>query len=84
MPSTLAIDSSARKNTVYEEGVECTPDVLFRSLAGCFGFLLSVVVVTALAIIAAGVFWTAQNIERLTDGNEKKFVQIKILGNMVD
>lgn len=52
---------------VYEEGIECTPDSLFSGLAGCFGFLLSLVIVTSLGVIAGGVFWTAQNMDRLTD-----------------
>lgn len=52
---------------VYEEGIECTPDSLFSGLAGCFGFLISLVIVTALGIIAGGVFWTAQNMDRITN-----------------
>jgi hypothetical protein len=52
---------------VYEDGLECTPDSLFKGLAGCFGFLLTCVIVASLGVIAGGVFWTAQNMDRITD-----------------
>ena len=45
--------SSKNEVGVYEEGIECTPDSLFSGLAGCFGFLLSLVIVTSL--VAGGV-----------------------------
>lgn len=65
---------------VYEEGIECTPDSLFNGLAGCFGFLLSLVVVTALGVIAAGVFWTAQNMSAITDKSSSTFMNLKLNG----
>ena len=61
---------------VYEEGIECTPDSLFSGLAGCFGFLVSMVIVTALGVIAGGVFWTAQNMDRIT--NQDNVVILKL------
>jgi hypothetical protein len=64
----------------YEEGIECTPDSLFRGVAGCFGFLVSLLVVASLGMVAGGVFWTAQNMERITtkaSPDEMKFVYLK-------
>ncbi len=55
---------------VYEEGIECTPDSLFSGLAGCFGFLLTLIVVASLGVVAGGVFWTAQNMDRITEKND--------------
>ena len=63
---------------MYEEGIECTPDSLFKGLAGCFGFLLSLVVVTALGVIAAGVWWTAKNMDRITDNGN--YINMDIQG----
>lgn len=63
----------------YEEGIECTPDSLFRGLAGCFGFLLSLVIVTSLGVIAGGVFWTAQNMAAITDTNPSTYMLLRIL-----
>ena len=61
-----------------EDGIECTPDSLFRGLAGCFGFLLTLVTVASLGVIAGGVFWTAQNMDRITDSNYA--VQMNLVG----
>lgn len=58
---------SAPPPPTYEDGVECTPEGLFKGLAGCFGFLLSLVVVASLGVIAGGIFWTAQNMDRITN-----------------
>jgi len=69
---------------VYEEGIECTPDSLFSGLAGCFGFLLSLVVVTALGVIAAGVFWTAQNMAAITDNSPTTFMNLRLNGPYVE
>lgn len=52
-----------------DDGIECTTDSIMVGMAGCFGFLLSLVVVTALGVTAAGVFWTAHNVDRVTSGN---------------
>ena len=51
----------------YEDGIECTPEGLFKGLAGCFGFLLSLVVVASLGVIAGGIFWTAQSMDKITN-----------------
>ena len=64
MPTSTQSRSSA---AVYEDGIECTPDSLLKGLAGCFGFLLTCVIVASLGVIAGGVFWTAQNMDRITD-----------------
>lgn len=64
--------------TTYEEGIECTPASLVRGLAGCFGFLLSVVVVTSLGVIAGGVFWTAQSMDKITDGDKSTYMMLRI------
>ena len=63
----MPAQTTTRSVAVYEDGLECTPDSLFKGLAGCFGFLLSLVVVASLGVIAGGVFWTAQNMDRITD-----------------
>ena len=56
----------------YDEGIECTPEGLSRGLAGCFGFLLTLVMVTSLGVVAGGIFWTAQNMDRITNTDESK------------
>ena len=48
------------------QGIECTPEGLVKAVAGCFGFMLSVVMVVALCLTAVGMFWTAQNFDRVT------------------
>ena len=45
--------------SVYEDGIECTPETLFKAIAGCFGVLSSMLIVAGLGVTAAGVFWTA-------------------------
>ena len=69
---------STTKQTVgvYEEGIECTPESLFKGLAGCFGFLLSLVLATSLGVIAAGVFWTAQNMDRITSSGAHVLMEV--------
>lgn len=64
---------------VYEEGIACEPDALFKGLAGCFGFLLTCTIVASLGIIAGGVFWTAQNVDRITDKDNSNFVMMRIV-----
>lgn len=61
--------SRTQKDTVVDQppdGIECTPEGLVKAIAGCFGFLLSVVMVVALCLIAVGIFWTAQNFDRMS------------------
>ena len=74
---------SARTHPPHEEGIECTPDSLFRGLAGCLGFLLSLVVVTALGVTASGVFWTAQNMDRITDAGNYVILRTDVVGNQI-
>ena len=62
-------------SAVYEDGIECTPDSMFKGLAGCCGFILSLVVVVSLGITAGGVFWSAQSISKLTDGTHRILVK---------
>ena len=70
--------ASTRSVAAYEDGLECTPDSLFKGLAGCFGFLLTVTVVASLGVIAGGVFLTARNMDRITsDGN---YVTMHVIG----
>lgn len=66
MPSSTTAKSS-QSVAVYEDGLECTPESLFKGLAGCFGFLLTLIIVASLGVIAGGVFWTAQNMDRITN-----------------
>ena len=61
--------SREEKDAVKEppvDGIECTPEGLVKTIAGCFGFLVSVVMVVALCLTAVGMFWTAQNFDRVT------------------
>ena len=48
------------------EGIECTPEGLAKTVAGCFGFLLSVLMVVSLGLTATGIFWTAQSLQRVS------------------
>ncbi len=72
---------SSRTTTVatvdpVEEGIECTPEGLVKGLAGCFGFLLSLIMCVALGITAGGIFWTAQSVERLT--SNEHFINVRL------
>lgn len=67
MPASTT--KSSQSVSVYEDGLECTPESLFKGLAGCFGFLLTLIVVVSLGVIAGGVFWTAQNMDRITSND---------------
>ena len=68
--------STTRSVAVYEDGLECTPESLFKGLAGCFGFLLTLIVVASLGVIAGGVFWTAQNMDRITNPNHSVIMHV--------
>jgi hypothetical protein len=77
----MPAQTTPRANTnvaVYDDGLECTPESLFKGLAGCFGFLITLIIIASLGIIAGGVFWTAQNMDRITDANHA--VQMEITG----
>lgn len=63
---------------VYEDGLECTPESLFKGLAGCFGFLLTLIVVASLGVIAGGVFWTAQNMDRITSDQHNVLMYVTV------
>lgn len=78
MPTQPSRTSTNTNVQVYDDGLDCTPDSLFKSLAGCFGFLLTLIIVASLGVIAGGVFWTAQNMDRITDPNHA--VQMEIAG----
>ena len=63
-----------------DKDLECTPETLFKGLAGCFGFLLTCIVVASLGIIAGGIFWTAQNMDRITSSDH--YIQLQVVGAM--
>lgn len=66
---------------IYNDGIECSPDALYRGLAGCFGFLLTCMIATSLSVIAGGVYWTAQNLDRVT--NTGHFVLLDVQGTIM-
>lgn len=71
------MSSSTKSVTVYDDGIECTPESLCRGIAGCAGFVLLLVVVTSLGVVAGGVFWAAQNMAKLVDDDAATFILIK-------
>lgn len=74
----MPASSTTRSVAVYEDGLECTPESLFKGLAGCFGFLLTLIVVASLGVIAGAVFMTAQNMDRIT--SEGHFITMQLVG----
>ena len=68
-----------KKVNVIEDGIECTPDGIYKGVASCFGFMLSLLVVTALGIAAGGIFWTAQSMYALTSGKKEIIVSMRKL-----
>jgi hypothetical protein len=60
-----------------ENGIECTPDALFSGVAGCVGFLMTLLSVASLSVIAAGVFWTAQQMDKITDDTHSLLLQLQ-------
>jgi len=62
-----------------ENVIECAPESLFKGIIGCFGLFVSFVMVSALAITAAGVFWTAQSMYHLTTGENEIMISIRKL-----
>ena len=76
MPASTT--KSSQSVAVYEDGLECTPESLFKGLAGCFGFLLTLIVVASLGVIAGGVFWTAQNMDRITSQHHRVMMHVTV------
>ena len=62
--------------TRNDDGIECTPDSLFRGVAGCIGFMMTLLSVASLSVIAAGVFWTAQQMDKITDKTHHMLLQL--------
>lgn len=78
MPASTIKSKSCQNVAVYEDGLECTPESLFKGLAGCFGFLLTLIVVASLGVIAGGVFWTAQNMDRITSDQHTVLLNVRV------
>ena len=57
--------------------IQCTPDALFKNAAGCIGFFMTLLYVASLSVIAAGVFWTAQQLNRVTDDTHTMLLQLE-------
>ena len=64
-----------------DSAIQCTPDALFKSAAGCIGFLMTLLSVASLSVIAAGVFWTAQQLNRVTDDTHTMLLQMEGIYN---
>ena len=64
---------------VYEEAVECTPESIYKALVGCFGLLISLLLVLSLGMTAGGIFWAAQSINALTSGERQVIVSLQNL-----
>ena len=64
---------------VYDDVVECTPESIYKALIGCFGLLISLLLVFSLGITAGGVFWTAQSMNALTSGERHVLVSFQNL-----
>lgn len=64
---------------VYEEGIECTPESIYKALVGCFGLLISLLLVLCLGLTAGGVFWAAQSVNALTSGERQVIVSLQNL-----
>lgn len=52
-------------------------DALFKGAAGCIGFLMTLLSVASLSVIAAGVFWTAQQMDKITDETHTMLLQLE-------
>lgn len=57
--------------------IECSPESLFKGVAGCIGFLMTLLSVASLSVIAAGVFWTAQQLDKITDETHTIVLQME-------
>lgn len=64
------------RNTRNDGAIECSPDSLFKGVAGCIGFLMTLLSVASLSVIAAGVFWTAQQMDKITDETHTMLLQM--------
>ena len=64
---------------VYEEAVECTPESIYKALVGCFGLLISLLLVLSLGMTAGGIFWAAQSMNALTSGERQVIISLQNL-----
>ena len=64
---------------VYEEGIECTPESIYKAMIGCFGLLISLLLVLCLGMTAGGVLWAAQSVNALTSGERQVIVSLQNL-----
>jgi hypothetical protein len=67
----------ARSTPKNNGAIQCTPDALFKGAAGCIGFLMTLLSVASLSVIAAGVFWTAQQLDKVTDSTHTMLLQME-------
>ena len=73
--------SQARRSSAPpppENGIECTPTGCAQMCATCLMFLLSLTTISALGVIAGGAFWSAQALNRMTDGENR--IQVSLCG----
>lgn len=63
--------------TVEETGIECSPNACAKACGGCLMFLMSLAAISALGVIAGAAFWSAQAMDKVTDGG-KHFVDVKM------
>ena len=61
----------------HEESIECTPDSVYRGMAGCCGLLITSLMIASIGIIAGGTMYTAMALDRLT--SEKNHIQLKMI-----
>lgn len=59
-----------------DDEIECASTSLVQSTAGFLGFLVSLVSVVSVGVIAVGVLWTANNVARITDPSDPKFIML--------
>lgn len=71
------MSTSRTSQVTYDDGIECTPDSIFKGVASCFGLLLSSIFTVSLSITAAGLFWTAQSMYALTHGDNTIIVSMQ-------
>lgn len=62
---------------VDEQVIECSPSAAAQTCGGCLVFLMSMTMISALGIVAAGALWSAQSLDRVV-GGEKSVVEIAL------
>ena len=77
MPQSQRPASRSTPKKQQGTAVQCTPDALFKGTAGCIGFLMTLLSVASLSVIAAGVFWTAQQMDKITDETHTMLMQLE-------